>query len=405
MWNPFRRKTEQRSVDTAPWDAGGVSGDPPVSESRAMRLAPVFAANRHLADNISTLPLKAYRKLGDRREPMGSLPQLLQFLETDGTLVDWLSRAVYSLAIHGNAIGLITNRDGFAFPTGVIWRPRSEFFVDDANWARPKWYWNGREIGRDELVHIPWLTVPGKTLGMSPLEAFALTVDAGLKAQEYGKDWFAAGGVPPGTFKNTAKTIQAADSQAIKERLVAAIRTRQPIVYGSDWDYNPILIPPEQAQFVESQRLTANQVASIYGIAPEEVGGEAANSLTYANEEMRQTTRLANLRPWLVRIETGLSAILPERQYVRFTADAVIRADVKSRYQVYAIARKIGLNNLDELRAMEDQPPLPDGQGKEYLPTPEPEPKPEPGQPQLESSRVNGCQPAVPVKATRKVPT
>jgi HK97 family phage portal protein len=281
------------------------------------RLAPVFAANRHLADNISTLPLKAYRKIGDRREPMGNLPQLFQFLEDEGTLVDWLTRAVYSLAIFGNAIGFITNRDGFGFPTGVMWRPRSEFFVDDdSNPSRPQWYWNGRKVDREEFVHIPWLTVPGKTLGLSPLEAFALTVDSGLKAQEYGKDWFANGGVPPGTFKNSAKTLDAKASQIIRERLAATIRTKQPLVYGSDWDFNPIMIPTEQAQFVETQKLTANQIASIYGIAPEEIGHNKATEVALVGDGKAIMTQLNGEDAFQSFMNAYTAAIEPHTGYM-----------------------------------------------------------------------------------------
>lgn len=363
----FRKaRAETRSIDSVPWDHGGTLGGPPVSQDRALRLAPVYAAHRHLADNISTLPLKAYRKVFDKREPM-RMPLLFQFLADDGTLVDWITQAVLSLASQGNAIGLITNLDDMGFPTGVMWRPRVEFEVDDdSNIARPQWYWNGRKIDRSEIVHVPWLKIPGKTLGLSPLEAAMLTVESGLKAQEFGNDWFAAGGVPPGTFKNVAKTVNQEESAKIKTRLVQAIKSRQPIVYGSDWDFTPISIPPEQAQFVESQKLTANQIASIYGIAPEEVGGEPANSLTYNTEELRQTRTLANLRPWLVRLEWGFSNLMPEWQYVKFNADATIRSDLKSRHSVYQVDRQIGLMSINEIRALEDLPPIPGGE--DYTP-------------------------------------
>lgn len=378
MRNPFaiafRSRTptvEMRAIDGVPWDQGGTGyqNSDMVSERRARRLAPVFAAHRHLADGIGTLPLKAYKKAGINRRPMANLPELFQFLEEDGTLVDWVSQAILSMAGSGSAAGLITSRDNLGFPTGVMWRPACEWYVDDTIVGRSQWYWDGRKIDRSELVHIPWLTVPGRTWGLSPLEAFALTVNSGLSAQKYGNDWYAAGGVPPGTFKNSVKKVDQVEASVIKARLVAAIRTREPIVYGSDWDYSPLTIAPEQAQMIESLKLSANQIAAVYGIAPEEVGGEASNSLTYANEEMRQTTRLHNLRPWMSRLETGFSALLPEVQYVRFAADATIRADISTRWNVYEIQRRLGYRNLDEIRALEDEAPLPNGQGLSYEPT------------------------------------
>jgi HK97 family phage portal protein len=365
-------QVEVRSIDSVPWDSGGpVAGAATVTEDRARRLSPVFAAHRFLADGIATLPIHGYRKVGDQRQQMPSLPPLLDFLEDDGTLVDWVTRAVTSMSMQGEAIGLILGRDGYGFPTSVEWRPPCEFFVDDELYAGPLravWYWNGRKIDRSELVHIPWLTIPGRTRGLSPIEAFALTVQGGLSTAQYGNDWFAAGGVPPGTFKNNQIKVNQEQADIIKGRLVSAIRTRQPIVYGADWDYNAITIPPEQAQFVESKKLTANEIAAIYGIAPEEVGGEPANSMTYTNEEMRQTTRAHSLRPWIVRLEAGLSSLLPQRQYVKFNVDAIVRADLKSRWQTHAIRRQLGAASVDEIRRDEDEPPLPDGQGASFEP-------------------------------------
>jgi HK97 family phage portal protein len=196
---------------------------------------------------------------------------------------------------------------------------------------------------------------------LSPIESYALTIVNGLGAQNYGTDWFNNGGFPPGTFKNSAKTVSQEEAEAIRARLVASIRARKPLVHGCDWEYSPVTVPPEQAQFIETLKMTANQVAAIYGIAPDEIGGEAANSLTYANEEHRETRRIADVRPWLVRFESVFSSMLPERQYVKFAADAVVRADLTTRYGAYKIAREIGLLSINEERALEDLPPVPGG--------------------------------------------
>jgi hypothetical protein len=72
------------------------------------------------------------------------------------------------------------------------------------------------------------------------------------------------------------------------------------------------------------------------------------------------------LRPWLVALETAFSALLPDRQYVRFNSDALIRADLMTRWRVNEIRLRVGAANIDEIRAQEDQPPLPNGQGSEY---------------------------------------
>jgi len=383
MW-PFRRKQEeQRAITDVPWDVGAPSSQY-VSESKALGLAAVYAANRHLGDLISTLPLHGYRRIDDRREKMSTLPLLFRQLDESGEMSPWLFEAVVSLGLHGNAVGAITRFDGMGFPAAIVWLPMNEVHVDDSNVLRPEWYWKGRRVSREELVHVTWFKMPGRTLGLSPIEAYALTITAGLNAQSYGNDWFNAGGFPPGTFKNAAKTVSKDESDEIKARLVSSIRSRRPLVYGSDWDYNPVTVPPEQAQFIETMKLTANQVAAIYGIAPEEIGGEAANSLTYSNEEHRQTRRVADVRPWLVRFESAFSALLPERQYVRFAADAWARADIKTRHEVYALDRQHGLRSVNEIRALEELPPVSGGDAVI------PKPPPAPTSPALEPVSSNG---------------
>lgn len=363
-----RVNTEKRAITSLPWLPWDVGGGPvaAVTQSRALALSPVYAAVRHISDNISTLPIDGFRRLEEnKREKLGTLPQLFKILVDNGQLPPWLSSLVASLALRGNGVGLITALDGLGFPVQIEWVPMEKVFVDDSK-PRPEWFLDGRRIDRSEIVHIPWVTLPGRTLGLSPIEAFALTVEAGLEAQVYGADWFRAGGIPPGTFKNDNMVVDEHEATVIKGRLVNAIRSHQPIVYGKDWTYQPITIPPEQAQFVETAKLTANQIAAIYGIAPEEVGGEAANSLTYSNEEHRQTTRMHNLRPWLVRMESAFFSWLPARQYIKFNVDAVIRSDLRTRHEVYKIDLETGIRDLNEIRTLEDLPP------KEVIPTPAP---------------------------------
>jgi HK97 family phage portal protein len=185
----------------------------------------------------------------------------------------------------------------------------------------------------------------------------------GLYAQSFGYDYFANGGHPPGTFRNTTQDIvDQGAAAAIKARVGAAIRTREPLVYGKDWEYTPLSVSPAEAQFLETIRATATQVATIYSIPAEMIGGDTGRSMTYATVELNSIQYVQwAVRPWLATIEAALSALLPERQYVKFNADALIRTDTKTRYEVYEIARKIGLQSQNEQRRLEDLPAVPGG--------------------------------------------
>lgn len=270
---------------------------------------------------------------------------------------------------------MITTRDGFGFPTTIEWLPHGWANVEDSNisgpgsFTDPIWRVLGRPVPTDSIVHIPWFVFPGRIWGLSPISAYATSVNTALAAQDYKADWFKAGGVPPGTFKNQRQTVEQADARTMKARLVEAIRSHEPLVYGADWEYSPITVPAVDAEFVDTMRLTATQIAVIYGIPPTMIGGETGGSLTYATVEQNSINFVQfGLLPWFTRFEAAFDQLLPARQYVKFNADAMIRTDIQTRYNVYQLARSIGAMNRDEIREREDEAPLPGGQGKDYTP-------------------------------------
>ncbi|MFD5425217.1 phage portal protein [Streptomyces sp. NPDC127084] len=358
----------KRAITSLPWIAGGPrSGS--ISSQRAMSLVPLFACVRILADSIASLPVQTYRKNGASREMLTFVPSLLFQPAARDNLFEWLHKLVVSLGLRGNAYGLITQRDAFGFPTSIEWLNPDDVWVDELRPTMPVFYWQGHEVARELIVHIPWVVLPGKVVGLSPISHFARTIGVGLSATEYGLSWFDNGGTPPSVLKNSAKTVTPDDSAEISDRLSARIRSRKPLVLGSDWDFTALQVNPEESQFIETMRLNASQIAAIYGVPPEMVGGDSGGSMTYANVE-QNAINFANftLRPWLSRIETKLSALMPGREFVKFNVDAMIRVDLMTRYQAHSIALTGGWRNRDEVRALEDLPPLPDGQGQVYLP-------------------------------------
>lgn len=366
---PFRAvgAVGKRAITSLPWVQGGPRPSV-VSAERAISLVPLFACVRILADNIASLPLQTYQRLGDRRVPQSYVPQLLFAPAARDDLFQWLHKLVVSLALRGNAYGLIVARDDFGFPTMIEWLHPDEVWVDETKPTLPVYRWLGAEIPREDVFHVPWMVMPGRVVGLSPVQAFAKTIGVGLAATEYGRSWFDNGGTPPATMKNTQKTVSTEESNAIRERLTNAIRTRQPLVFGADWDFTALKVNPEESQFIETMRLTATQIAAIYGLPPERVGGEAGGSLTYNTVELNALAEVAALRPWLVRIENRISALLPPRKFVKFNVDAMIRTDTLTRYRAHQIAITSGWRNADETRAIEDEAPLPNGAGKVYKP-------------------------------------
>ncbi|MEV7684475.1 phage portal protein [Streptomyces bungoensis] len=372
-----RGAVERRAITSVPWDRGGgsLSGGA-VSVDRALRLAPVFAAGRILSTNLAAAPLYQYRQVGNTVQPL-PLSSLFQSPSTQGNLHDWIKRAVLSMVYRGNAVGYVTTRDYLGYPTMVEWLPMDWVQVIDSmpygegSFVNPIWYVLGNRVEPEDIVHIPWFTIPGKVLGLSPMGAFASVASTSLAAQEYMEAWHATGGVPPGTFKNTSKKVDQAEAAVIKARLVQAIKSRQPIVHGADWDYEAITVPAYEAQFIATLKLGATQIAAIYGVPPEMVGGETGGSMSYSSPEQREIELIQlTLKPWMATLESHLSMLTPRGQCVAFDSDALLHLDPLTRVTIAEKQRLIGSHNIDEIRNRDRMPPLPDGQGQDYTPLP-----------------------------------
>lgn len=351
----FRARGEERSA--ASWFSTDTSPARAITADNAPHLAPVFAAHRHIVDYLSTLPVDAYRKEADRRVEIG-LPQMLASTEGPGRagLVSWIGQAAYGLA-NGNAVGYIRTVDGFGYPTDVEWLHWSQWSYVEAT---HQWYVVGQPVAPSRILHIPWIVPPGKTLGLSPIEYYATIVRAGLSAQDYA-DIKRGGGIPPALLKNNRLQLDAEQARGVQKRAVKSFASGEPFVTGTDWDLTALAIPPNHAQFVETLKLSANQIAAVYGIDPTEIGGAAANSLTYSTEELRQINRAANLRPYIVRLERGLSRHLPLRQFVSLNVDATMRVDLKTRTAVVGEQIKDGRMSVNEARLLENRTQVPGG--------------------------------------------
>lgn len=338
----------------------------------ATGLVPYFAAIRHIVDFLSSLPVDAHRKDGETRTAI-QLPLVLRRLNDYGDIGigNWVGQWGYGQAVHGNSVGWVVDVDGFGYPSAVRWLPRSAWNFDEHT---KQWYVHGQPVSSSRVIHSPWIVPTGKVLGMSPLEHFQEFWKAGLSAQQYA-DVSRGGGIPPTHLKNTSKKLDKPEAEAIQSQAVRSFASGKPFVSGNDWDLTVNTIPPNQAQFLQTLQLTANQTAAIFGLDPREIGGSATESLTYATDESRSLNRANNARPYLVRFESMMARIMPERQFVRLNADATIRTDIKTRTEVIGAKLADGRMNVDEARALEDEAPLPNGQGQFYnVPAPKAEP-------------------------------
>lgn len=326
-----------------------------MSTGEATHLAPVFGAFRTIIDYASTMPVVFYQQNTGGTHERIKWPELANRIDGEYGFGNWVGQFMYGIVAHGNAVGRIDAVDGFGRPTMIKW-PKHWSHND----VEPKWWIDGQSAPDRLVAHVPWIVPTGKRLGLSPIEHFAEIIRAGLSAQEYA-DVKRGGGLPPAHLKNTARTLDDKQAANAREKAVRSFASGKPFVTGNDWDLSLMTIPPNQAQFVETLKLSANQIAAIYGLDPREIGGSAESSLTYTTDESRALNRAHNMRPYLRRFESAFSRWLPPGQYVKFDIDSTIRVETKTATEIIGAKIADGRMSVNEARALEDKQPVPGG--------------------------------------------
>lgn len=348
----------------------------PVTTERATYLTPVFASIRSIVDYVSTLSPQFFRREKDgetlKNVPIAT-PELFRNIEDEYGTEIWLGQAMYATVTAGNAVGRITRTSGYSgariLPAMIEWA--RDWSANDER-DTPWWYIDGQGVPPDLVAHIPWLVPTGRLLGMSPIEHYAAMAAAGLSAQEYA-DVKRGGGIPPAVLKNQMQVLDPKAAEKVQGRAVQSFASGKPFVTGKDWDLSIVSVPPAQAQFIETLKLTASEIAAIYGLDPREVGGSADDSLTYSNDESRARNRAHNMRPYIKRLELAVARWLPAGQFMRLDVAETIRPDIKTQTDIVGAKLQDGRLSLNEARILDDRPPV-EGGDFHKIPRPPSEP-------------------------------
>ena len=374
----LRRLVEKRVLTDSsfaphPSQTGFVHAGEPVNESSALSLVAYYAAVRLLADTIASLPWDAYRRRGGQQVELDPAPALLRDPYGMLTEYEWKHQMTVSLAMRGNFYGLIVERDWLEFPTQIQplhpdWVLRDHERVAGRMTGRVVTRVLGEVIPEADLFHIRGFTPPGAYDGLSPINLARHSIGLGLATQRFGSQWFADGAAPSGQLITDQELNQEQITRNQEQWIATHGGRRLPAVMTGGMKYEPISITPEESQFLQTRDFTIKEMAMLVGVPPHMIGDvERSTSWGTGIEQQSIGFVTYNLRSWLTSIESAVSKwLLPRGQHVKFNVDALLRGDLKSRYEAYRVALEAGFKNPDEVRELEDLPPIPDGAGQQF---------------------------------------
>mgnify|MGYP003632684584 CR=1 FL=1 len=120
---------------------------------------------------------------------------------------------------------------------------------------------------------------------------------------------------------------------------------------------------PDQMQLLPLQQFCIEQIARIYSLPP--IFLQDLSHGTYSNTEQQDLHFVKHtLRRWIEQAEAEMNLKLFGRSsdvYIRYNVDSLLRGDFKTRMEAHATSIQNGIRTPNEVRALEDMLPLPDG--------------------------------------------
>lgn len=370
----FTPSSYERSVH----GGGGISSHAgePVSERNALSLSAVWACVNLISGTIGSLPLNVYKREKDGSRTVLRDHAIHRILHespnADQTPIDVLESISTSLELRGNGYSdKVFGSQGQLVGLVPI-RPDLVSVRRDSNRLKYSWSENGRSHTRDQSQMLHIRGFGGDALGGLSTIAFGRhTFGLASAIDRSAGKVFANAMRPSGvlTFEDwIPKEKREEVRKALTDQFVGAHNVGRPLVLEGKSAWKQLQINPEDAQMLESRGFSVEDVCRFFGVPPFMVGhSDGSSNWGTGLEQQVLAFQKFTLRRRLKRIEQALCKQLLTPQdraagiFIEFNLDGLLRGDSAARSAFYGSALNNGWMTINEVRALENLPPVPGG--------------------------------------------
>lgn len=329
-----------------------------------------------LAESLAQLPLELYeRQEGGRRDTATAHPlyQVLRYRPNPfQTPYDRVELSQMSAGLRGNSYSLIQRAsDG---QVSELWPlDTTKVTVLKGPDLLPYYLVAGisQPLPMRLVHHVRWHSHNGY-VGLSPMELHADSVGLALAVRQFTGKSFANGATLSGVIERP-KEVAAIKDQASIDGIVdqwgakysGMDNAKKVALLQEGMTFKPVSMTNVDADLAALLKLSAVDAARIYKIPLPMV-----NDLDKANyntiEQLLIHFVVFALLPWAKRHEQSMMRdfLLEEerpRYFIEFNLSGLMRGDQKSRYEAYAIGRQWGWLSVNDIRRLENMPPVAGG--------------------------------------------
>jgi len=225
-----------------------------------------------------------------------------------------------------------------------------------------------REIPEKNLMHIRAFGLDGVS-GMLPVTTGREIFGSAMAAEEAAAKVFAQGMQASGILSSDTdlKPAQREQLRASLTAFMGSTNAGKIMVAEAGLKYQGITMNPEAAQMLESRSFNVEEICRWFRVPPFMVGHMDKQSSWASSVEAQNLHFLTNsLRPLLVNIEQEITRCLigdldADEYFAEFAVEGLLRADSAGRGAWYNTALQNGWMCRNEVRRLENLPPIPGG--------------------------------------------
>ncbi len=349
-----------------------------VTPEQSLQVMAVLTSVRLVAEAIASLPVSVIIRRGrDRLAPPAKDEQLVRLLTVaPNPVVDasefWRIVVTWML-IRGNAY-VFVQRNGAGQVTALWPVPPTDVEVLRTQTGELAYRlqhdgvetWlpveKGYVASHQEILHYRWFGTGPE--GLSPIGVAREQVGISVAAVGYVGGFFQRDATP-----ETVLTTQGNLTDKQWSRLVEQMEDRhrgfenshQIAVFEGGAKLERVSLSPADAQFLAIYKLAEGKIASMYGVPPHKIGD--LERATFSNIEHLGIEFVQDaLLPPITRLEKVTQRLFTDPEMrLRFDPKGRMRGDTAAQTASYAAGRQWGYLSANDVRAYEDEPPIPNG--------------------------------------------
>lgn len=339
-----------------------------VTTTSAMQQLVVFNCVRVLAESMGMLPCRLLKQTGRVRLPATThrlYPLITMAPNSYMTAQEFWEMLVACLCLRGNfyaykvqALGSVIELLPLS-PDIVTPKLKEDWTVEYKVNFKP----GEKTLTQDDIWHVRLFTLDGLN-GLNPIAYARQALGLGQAMDAHAAKLFTNGAVTSGVLRTEQQLTDEAFGRLKTEfqgEHMGVANAYKPMILEMGLDWKPISLNAQDTQFIESKKLTEAQICGLFRVPPHLVA--SMEKMTLNNiEHMGMSFVNYSLVPIMTRIEHRIQVgLLSEKDrlthYAKFNAGALMRGDLKGRYESYGKGIQWGILSPNDCRELEDENP------------------------------------------------